>query len=79
MSDFARYNYEPIPYHNSVSPDLLTPTEQWATRELARLEREAEKQKRRRKFLKEEIKDSLIVTRKIDKEKEALRNALRGM
>lgn len=79
MSDFARYNYEPIPYHNSVSPDLLTPTEQWATRELARLEREAEKQERRRKFLKEEIKDSLIVTRKIDKEKEALRNALRGM
>lgn len=66
-------------YINSVSPDLLTPNELWATRELARLERESEKQERRRKFLKEEIKDSLIVTRKIDKEKEALRNALRGM
>ena len=66
-------------YINSVSPDLLTPNELWAARELARLEREAEKQERRRKFLKEEIKDSLIVTRKIDKEKEALRNALRGM
>lgn len=79
MSDFARYNYEPIPYHNSVSPELLTPNELWAARELARLERESEKQERRRKFLKEEIKDSLIVTRKIDKEKEALRNALRGM
>ena len=79
MSDFARYNYEPIPYHNSVSPELLTPNELWAARELARLERESEKQERRRKFLKEEIKDSLIVTRKIDKEKESLRNALRGM
>lgn len=79
MSDFARYNYEPIPYHNSVSPELLTPNELWAARELARLEREAEKQERRRKFLKEEIKDSLIVTRKIDKEKEALNDALRGM
>lgn len=66
-------------YINSVSPDLLTPNELWAARELTRLEREAEKQERRRKFLKEEIKDSLIVTRKIDKEKEALRNALRGM
>ena len=66
-------------YINSVSPELLTPNELWATRELARLEREAEKQERRRKFLKEEIKDSLIVTRKIDKEKEALNDALRGM
>ena len=66
-------------YINSVSPDLLTPTELWAVRELARLERESEKQERRRKFLKEEIKDSLIVTRKIDKEKEALNDALRGM
>ena len=66
-------------YINSVSPDLLTPNELWATRELTRLERESEKQKQRRKFLKEEIKDSLIVTRKIDKEKEALNDALRGM
>lgn len=66
-------------YINSVSPDLLTPNELWAAKELSRLERESEKQERRRKFLKEEIKDSLIVTRKIDKEKEALRNALRGM
>ena len=66
-------------YINSISPDLLTPNELWAARELARLEREAEKQERRRKFLKEEIKDSLIVTRKIDREKEALNDALRGM
>lgn len=66
-------------YINSVSPELLTPNELWAAKELSRLERESEKQERRRKFLKEEIKDSLIVTRKIDKEKEALRNALRGM
>jgi predicted nucleic acid-binding Zn-ribbon protein len=51
----------------------------WAARELARLERESEKQERRRKFLKEEIKDSLLVTQQIDKEITALRNALRGM
>ena len=66
-------------YINSVSPDLLTPNELWAAKELSRLERESEKQERRRKFLKEEIKDSLLVTQRIDKEKEALRNALRGM
>lgn len=66
-------------YINSVSPDLLTPNELWAAKELSRLERESEKQERRRKFLKEEIKDSLLVTQRIDKEKEALQNALRGM
>ncbi len=66
-------------YINSVSPDLLTPNELWAAKELSRLERESEKQERRRKFLKEEIKDSLLVTQRIDKEKEALQNALRRM
>lgn len=66
-------------YINSISPELLTPNELWAAKELSRLERESEKQERRRKFLKEEIKDSLLVTQRIDKEKEALQNALRGM
>lgn len=66
-------------YINSISPELLTPNELWAARELARLERESEKQEWRRKFLKEEIKDSLLVTQRIDKEKEALQNALRRM
>lgn len=66
-------------YINSVSPELLTPNELWAAKELSRLERESEKQERRRKFLKEEIKDSLLVTQRIDKEKEALQNALRRM
>ena len=66
-------------YINSISPELLTPNELWAAKELSRLERESEKQERRRKFLKEEIKDSLIVTQRIDKEKEVLQNALRRM
>lgn len=66
-------------YINSISPELLTPNELWAAKELSRLERESEKQERRRKFLKEEIKDSLLVTQRIDKEKEALNDALRGM
>lgn len=66
-------------YINSISPELLTPNELWAAKELSRLERESEKQERRRKFLKEEIKDSLLVTQRIDKEKEALQNALRRM
>lgn len=66
-------------YINSISPELLTPNELWAAKELSRLERESEKQERRRKFLKEEIKDSLLVTQQIDKEITALRNALRRM
>lgn len=71
--------YAPIPYASSVSPDFLTPNELSTAKELARLEREAEKQEKRRKFLKQELMDSLITTSKIDKEKEALWNALRGM
>lgn len=66
-------------YINSVSPDLLTPNELWATRELARLEREAEKQTARMQFLKQEVLDSLIAKRNIDKEIQALNDALRGM
>lgn len=66
-------------YINSVSPELLTPNELWTARELARLERESEKQTARMQFLKQEVLDSLIAKRDIDKQIQALRNALRGM
>lgn len=66
-------------YINSISPELLTPNELWAARELARLERESEKQTARMQFLKQEVLDSLIAKRDIDKQIQALRNALRGM
>ena len=66
-------------YINSISPELLTPNELWAARELARLERESEKQKTRMRFLKQEVLDSLIAKRNIDKQIQALNDALRGM
>lgn len=66
-------------YINSVSPELLTPSELWAARELARLERESEMQTTRMRFRKQEVLDSLIAKRNIDKQIQALRDALRGM